>query len=1014
MKNAVNLVGKIFLVVIFLIAVLTAHVNALAVTDNLSVDAIAVYSRDAGGQGNIYYSFFGHSPKIPKPVNTSFNWKWWTLAGDNVPASSIPNPIAGDHRQPSIAFSREGFAVAVWENFRQAGTINCADVPDPVYRGDILFSVWNGTNWSDAAIAIAGANDTILKDAAIAIDSNGNGLILYTKQVVTRNAGCPGDSIYSVEYGRFQGFTKSFFAEGTLDGPAANAPILAGSEAAFTSKLLAPGLFTGHQAVAAWWSNDTVYSKNCTDASGNQFQVQIPTFWPKKAIWNGTSFGQVDFIPDKLIPPPDLTDNLSVLPGKKLGISSDQFDHAKVVWGIKKQSGDPCPPNLPNVSNENLNARWNGTEWDKRAAIFDTLIGGPRGIDIAYLPGNDAISVYDDFDPNLIKWSVESANAIWITRGQLDSGNGFDPTVASLAHNRTVAIWVNAGQIMWSNITNDKIGTGSWSPAQVLAAGGGQPDIAAHTGSPTLPHAEWTFAVYQASDIPDHQEGSRNNHRNEMIQVGSTNLVNILRQQDKNSNHMAHRSYLKLNTETQLENIGNINSATSEELSNFIGWSAENYPSKRSILVTSEHGFGWRGLCWDYNPVHDDPTNLTELRSGLSDAGKHFDIVLMHNCLMAMVETAYEIKDFTDFIGFSQETHLSNNYAYNVNLRNLTENPFTNTIDLAALIVDNDKAANLGQHPDGATFSVINTSRVANLANKVDAFAKSMLNNLSFNNVSIRAALASTQRMSENSYIDLYHFAERVNNSVTDNDIKNNASEVMKAINDTILKSWFDAPKTNAHGISIYLENNSLILNPLINDYNATKFGKDTKWLDFLKAFSNSSIIRIRLESFAPLFLFAQDSSGRNTGGIFSSLRGGKLLDCGPWASEIPGSSYSDYGFKPECNCQRQDVFLPVYVANFTWFVNGSLLAQNATFNLTIQKIENDAVTLQQNISGKIQPDETISGVFTPAQDIISRYDSNSSGRIERSEAVRAVLDFFSGLITRQEAIVVVLAFFGG
>jgi hypothetical protein len=41
-------------------------------------------------------------------------------------------------------------------------------------------------------------------------------------------------------------------------------------------------------------------------------------------------------------------------------------------------------------------------------------------------------------------------------------------------------------------------------------------------------------------------------------------------------------------------------------------------------------------------------------------------------------------------------------------------------------------------------------------------------------------------------------------------------------------------------------------------------------------------------------------------------------------------------------------------------------------------------------------------------------YDTNGDGRIDRSEAIQAVMDYFNGLITRQEAIDVVMAYFSG
>jgi hypothetical protein len=41
-------------------------------------------------------------------------------------------------------------------------------------------------------------------------------------------------------------------------------------------------------------------------------------------------------------------------------------------------------------------------------------------------------------------------------------------------------------------------------------------------------------------------------------------------------------------------------------------------------------------------------------------------------------------------------------------------------------------------------------------------------------------------------------------------------------------------------------------------------------------------------------------------------------------------------------------------------------------------------------------------------------YDGNGDGRIDRNEAIKAVIDYFDGNITRQDAIDVVAVFFMG
>jgi hypothetical protein len=46
--------------------------------------------------------------------------------------------------------------------------------------------------------------------------------------------------------------------------------------------------------------------------------------------------------------------------------------------------------------------------------------------------------------------------------------------------------------------------------------------------------------------------------------------------------------------------------------------------------------------------------------------------------------------------------------------------------------------------------------------------------------------------------------------------------------------------------------------------------------------------------------------------------------------------------------------------------------------------------------------------------DLRSSYDVNGNGRLDRNEAVQAVMDYFSRRITRQEAIEMVMAYFNG
>lgn len=67
-------------------------------------------------------------------------------------------------------------------------------------------------------------------------------------------------------------------------------------------------------------------------------------------------------------------------------------------------------------------------------------------------------------------------------------------------------------------------------------------------------------------------------------------------------------------------------------------------------------------------------------------------------------------------------------------------------------------------------------------------------------------------------------------------------------------------------------------------------------------------------------------------------------------------------------------------------------------------------------ISGIFKDEARDTGMVSGATNIRvgGGYDANGNGRIDRSEAIQAVMDYFNGIITRQEAIDVVMTYFNG
>ena len=64
-----------------------------------------------------------------------------------------------------------------------------------------------------------------------------------------------------------------------------------------------------------------------------------------------------------------------------------------------------------------------------------------------------------------------------------------------------------------------------------------------------------------------------------------------------------------------------------------------------------------------------------------------------------------------------------------------------------------------------------------------------------------------------------------------------------------------------------------------------------------------------------------------------------------------------------------------------------------------------------------VSQDQAASHTYTivvTLDDVVSRYDRDGNGVIDREEATAAVVDYFAGLITKEEAIEVIVAYFAG
>jgi len=863
-----------------------------------SVDAIAVWThRTEEGYYQIWYSMYGHKPAIPKPIGNITEWKWWNGIDPTQSASPLYTG-EGINKNPDVAFDREGNAMVVWSQ----------------YYDNIGFARWNGSahEWSIGTLPTPTLPTPKIRGAqnnpTIAIDPYGNAIAVwsvYWAYTVNDETFSGDDLYYSVWNDAGWSEPKAVYSNTPPSSNLVYSSIF--PQIAFIAdRADSSNAKTLHKAILVW-RQDTM-----------QYDPWSYTSEIRYAIWNGSDWEENGIIsgPFETCGNPE--------------ISSNMQGNATVVWSAEDNA---------------FAAKWNGDGWEITNLRSDSY--SPA---IAYNYSDVGVAVYQH--AGNIWYSIEKEE--WINKTSIGTGGG--PKVACLAHNKTIAVWENNGEIYFSRIP-----VVTWEQQSVVPGGLSGYDcevaIAAHTGSPTMPLAEWTFASYMSND--GNLETFEDSWRGEMREVGSTSLVNIINLLDRRSTNNAKIFYIKLKDETERVDYGAINMGDANTLSNFIVWVVENYPSDRLFLALENHGLGWEGICEDNNPLGDWITT-PELRTALNNTGKIIDILGFHACQMDMIEVAYEIHPFVKFMVASQENMPAGTWPHNTILVNITNNPHQNSDDLAKNIVEIYKAQHSGKRD--YTYAALNLSAVPLLVDSVNTFSQALITGLPDHKDPIKQARSTTQVMrGKPRHADLYHFANRVEALIADANIQNTAQQVRTAVNATVMRFWAEpTPKPNARGLNIFFPNTSLVLNPLRERYNLTEFSQVTNWLNFLDNLTSSSGVVVNLTANGPAYVNVVDATGNICG--FSTTTG-EL--CGMQRLDIPGCDYINLGFDSQNNLYERIVILPIEINNFTWFINGSFLQQNATYNLTIQVIIEDNVTYEEFHSGIIERNATYSQRFT-------------------------------------------------
>ncbi len=167
------------------------------------------------------------------------------------------------------------------------------------------------------------------------------------------------------------------------------------------------------------------------------------------------------------------------------------------------------------------------------------------------------------------------------------------------------------------------------------------------------------------------------------------------------------------------DHLGQLDTTAEETLSDFIGWSAANYPADRYILLMWDHGGGAvYGYGYDEWQSQEASLTLDEIRGALEQhSDVHFDFIGMDACLMSSLEVCMVLTPYCDYSVLSEDFESGIGWYYTDWMKKLEADPGIGTVELGKVIVDTMLAANQADHINGdeTTLAVIDESRVEEL-----------------------------------------------------------------------------------------------------------------------------------------------------------------------------------------------------------------------------------------------------------------------------------------------------------
>lgn len=324
----------------------------------------------------------------------------------------------------------------------------------------------------------------------------------------------------------------------------------------------------------------------------------------------------------------------------------------------------------------------------------------------------------------------------------------------------------------------------------------------------------------------------------EMIQGNPNDSVNLIIQSGGSKAEPNDKSVIDFTTNkrlqvkdgkiTELVDLGKKNMGLSSTLSDFIVWGTQSFPAEKYALVLWNHGSGINGFGLDL--IFRDKLDLDELKDAFEDAKNrndvHFELVGFDACLMATLEVANILKDYSNYLVASEEFEVGYGWKYDDVIASLNKDSKQTGDQLGKVIADSfyadtvAKSTARGDLSRITTLSVIDLSKISTLNDSINALTADIEENISEKDMpKFSLSLGDSERYGivkgkDSGHMDIENFAEKIPKHMPQ--FKSLADKVKSDVEDAVVYAVQGAARPNAYGLSLYM--------PLTSDAVATNY----------------------------------------------------------------------------------------------------------------------------------------------------------------------------------------------